>query len=49
MNRNLLYTIIGALAVVVAGLAYQSYRASQDKNGVQINVGKDGVSITGTK
>jgi hypothetical protein len=46
MNRNLLYLIIGVLAVTTAGLGYQSYKASQEPSGVNINVGDKGLSIT---
>ncbi len=35
-NRNVLYLIIGALAVATAGLGYQS---------IEINIGQRGVSI----
>lgn len=47
MNRNLLYAIIGALAVATAVLGYQYYKSSQT-SGVTINLGEDGISITGT-
>ena len=44
MNRNVLYLIIGALVVVAAVLSYQYYQERQ-KSGIEINVGKDSLSI----
>jgi hypothetical protein len=44
MNRNVLYLIIGALAVVAAVLGYLLYQERQ-KSGIEINVGDGGVSI----
>ena len=45
MNRNALYLIIGALAVVVVVVSYQFYQARQNTTGVDISVGKSGISI----
>jgi hypothetical protein len=45
MNRNILYTVIGALAVVSAALGYHFYQQSREPTGIQITVGKGGVSI----
>jgi hypothetical protein len=45
MNRNLLYAIIGALAVVTALLGYQFYRERQKTHGVEITIEKGGISI----
>jgi predicted negative regulator of RcsB-dependent stress response len=45
MNRNILYLIIGALVVVVAVIGYQLYQDRQKTTGIQINVGKSGISI----
>ncbi|MEX1203746.1 MAG: hypothetical protein WEB85_00720 [Dongiaceae bacterium] len=45
MNRNVLYLIIGALAVVVVVVSYQFYQARQNTTGVDISVGKSGISI----
>jgi predicted negative regulator of RcsB-dependent stress response len=45
MNRNVLYLIIGALVVVVAVFGYQLYQDRQKTTGIQINVGKGGISI----
>jgi len=44
MNRNFLFLIIGALVVAVGVLGYQFYQERQ-KTGIEINVGKSGVSI----
>jgi hypothetical protein len=44
MNRNVLYLVIGALAVVAVVLAYQSYQDRQ-KTGIEITVGKGSISI----
>ena len=44
-NINLLYAIIGLLAVTVAVLGYQLYEAKKDPKGFQINVGPGGVSM----
>ena len=45
MNRNVLYLVIGALAVVTAVLGYQLYQERQKTHGLEINVGKGGISI----
>jgi predicted negative regulator of RcsB-dependent stress response len=45
MNRNILYLIIGALVVIVAVIGYQLYQDRQKSTGIQINVGKSGISI----
>jgi hypothetical protein len=45
MNRNILYVVIGALAVVSAVLGYQYYQDHREPTGVQITVGRGGVSI----
>jgi hypothetical protein len=45
MDRNVLYLIIGALAVVTAVLGYQFYQERQKATGIEISVGKSGVSI----
>ena len=45
VNRNTLYLVIGALAVVVAVLAYQLYQERKEPQGMQINVGPGGISI----
>ena len=45
MNRNLLYLVIGALAVVTVVIGYQLYQERQKTTGIEINVGKTGISI----
>ena len=45
MNRTILYLIIGALVIVAAVFGYQLYPARQETSGIQINVGKSGISI----
>jgi predicted negative regulator of RcsB-dependent stress response len=45
MNRNILYLIIGALAVVAVVLGYQFYQDQQNPTGVEIKIGGGGVSI----
>ena len=44
-NRNVLYLVIGALAIAVGVLGYNLYQAKQQPQGVQINVGPDGLKI----
>ncbi|MCT8974669.1 hypothetical protein [Microbaculum marinisediminis] len=44
MNRNVLYLVIGVLAVAASVLGYQFYQ-QQSTTGIQIDVGKEGVSI----
>jgi hypothetical protein len=45
MNRNALYLVIGALAVVAVIFGYQLYQDRQKTTGVEINVGRTGISI----
>ena len=45
MNRNLLYLVIGVLAIVTAVIGYQLYQERQKTTGIEINVGKSGISI----
>ncbi|MDQ0505813.1 hypothetical protein [Xanthobacter agilis] len=45
MNRNLLYLVIGALVVVIAVVGYQLYKEQQKPSGIEINLGKNGISI----
>ena len=45
MNRNVLYLIIGVLAVAALVLGYQFYQQQQRTTGIQIDVGEEGVSI----
>jgi hypothetical protein len=45
MTRNVLYLVIGALAVATVVLGYRLYQERQKTAGIEINVGKSGVSI----
>lgn len=45
MNCNSLYLIIGALVVVTVVIGYQLYQERQKTTGVEINIGKGGISI----
>ena len=44
-NRNVLYLIIGVLAVAVGVLSYNLYQARKQPEGLQINVGPNGLKI----
>jgi predicted negative regulator of RcsB-dependent stress response len=44
-NRNIMYLIIGALIVAVGVLGYNLYRTKKQPEGLQINVGPDGLKI----
>lgn len=45
VNRNVLYLAIGTLVVVLSIVGYQLYKERQEPTGIEINVGKDGISI----
>ena len=45
MNCNVLYLVIGALAVVTVVIGYQLYQERQKTTGIEIDVGKTGISI----
>jgi uncharacterized membrane protein YuzA (DUF378 family) len=45
MNRNVLYLVIGLLAVATLVIGYQFYQQQQKTTGIQIDVGKEGVSV----
>ena len=45
MNRNAHYAVIGALAVISAIFGYQLYQERQKTTGIEINLGKSGISI----
>jgi hypothetical protein len=45
LNRNGLYLIVGALLVVVIGLGIYVYREETKPAGVELKIGKGGVSI----
>jgi hypothetical protein len=44
-NRNVMYLIIGVLVVAVGVLSYNLYQAKKQPEGVQINLGPDGLKI----
>ena len=44
-NRNILYLIVGALVVAVGVLGYNLYQAKKEPEGLQINVGPNGLKI----
>ena len=44
-HRNALYLLIGALVVVAAVLSYNLYQAKKQPEGLQINVGPNGLKI----
>src|SRR6267154_3593347 len=44
-NRNILYLIIGALIVAVGVLGYNLYQTKKQPEGLQINVGPNGLKI----
>ncbi len=46
-RNNVLYLVIGALAVAVAVLSYQLYQDRHQPQGVHIDVGPGGLSIQG--
>ena len=45
MTRNVLYLVIGVLAVAAVVFGYQLYQERQKATGIEINVGKSGISI----
>ena len=45
MSRNILYVVVGALAVISAVLGYHFYQESREPTGVQITIGKGGISV----
>jgi hypothetical protein len=44
-NKNVLYLIIGVLLVAVGVLGFNLYQARKQPDGLQINVGPDGLKI----
>ena len=44
-NRNVLYLIIGVLVIAVGVLGYNLYQAKKEPEGLQINVGPNGLKI----
>lgn len=45
MSRNGLYLIIGILIAAVAGLGAYVYHEQNKPSGVELKIGKDGVSL----
>jgi len=45
MSRNVLYLVIGALVAAIVVFGYQLYQERQKTTGIEINVGKSGVTI----
>jgi predicted negative regulator of RcsB-dependent stress response len=44
-NRNVLYLIIGVLVLAVGVLGFNLYQAKKQPEGLQINVGPNGLKI----
>jgi hypothetical protein len=44
-NPNVLYLIIGVLVIAVGALGYNLYQAKKEPDGLQINVGPNGLKI----
>jgi RsiW-degrading membrane proteinase PrsW (M82 family) len=44
-NTNLLYAVVGALAVFSAILGYFYYQERREASGVEISIGKGGIAI----
>jgi RsiW-degrading membrane proteinase PrsW (M82 family) len=44
-NRNVLYLIIGVLVVAFGVVGYNLYQAKKEPEGLQINVGPNGLKI----
>lgn len=47
MNRQFLVVLVVALAVGVGVLGYRLYEKEKQPDGVEITIGKDGVSVEG--
>ena len=47
ISRNVLLLIIGALVVTADVLSYNLYQAKRQPDGLQINVGPNGLKIQG--
>ncbi len=45
MSRNGLYLLLGALVVVIVVIGYLLYQERQKTSGIDINVGKGGISV----
>ena len=46
-RSNVLYLLVGALAIAAAVMGYQLYKDRHPPEGVQINIGPGGLSIQG--
>jgi RsiW-degrading membrane proteinase PrsW (M82 family) len=44
-RNNILYLVIGALAVAVVVLGYQLYEAKKEPKGIHLKIGERGISI----
>ncbi len=47
INRNVLFLVTGALIVVVGLLGYNLYQAKKQPEGLQINLGPNGLKVQG--
>ena len=47
ISRNILFLIIGALVITTGALGYNLYQAKKQPDGLQINVGPNGLKIQG--
>ena len=45
MNRNVLYLVIGVLAIAAVAFGYQLYQERQKITGIEISFGKGGIAI----
>lgn len=45
MNQNVLYLIIGALAVIVIALGVYVYQKESEPSGVEMRIDESGISI----
>jgi hypothetical protein len=45
INSNILYLVIGALAIVAVVFGYLLYQERQKTTGIEINIGKSGISL----
>lgn len=46
-RNNLLYLILGALIVIVVVFGYIIYQQNQEPEGLEIQIGPDGISVEG--
>jgi len=44
-NRSILYAVVGVLLIAVGVLGYKVYQDNKKPEGLQINVGPDGLKI----